>query len=40
MEVGTHYVAVAVDACGGLPDGPAANALRAAPGALLATVAT
>ena len=39
VEVGTHYVARAVDACGGLPDGPAANALRAAPGALLATVA-
>ena len=39
VEVGTHYVARAVDACQGLPDGPAATALRAAPGALLATVA-
>jgi heptaprenyl diphosphate synthase len=39
VEVGTHYVARAVDACQSLPGGPAADALRAAPGALLATVA-
>ena len=39
VEVGTHYVARAVHACRSLPGGPAADALRAAPGALLATVA-
>ena len=39
VEVGTRYVARAEDACRGLPDGPATDALRAAPGALLASVA-
>jgi heptaprenyl diphosphate synthase len=39
VEVGTHYVARAVDACRSLPGGPATSALRAAPGELLASVA-
>ena len=39
VDVGRHYVGLAEVACAELPDSPATGALRAAPGALLASVA-